>query len=88
MTGGGTVTITGTNFVCGATVNFGSNRRDVGERRVGREADRGRAARPRRHGRRHGDHPQGGTSATSSRDSYTYLPQAGAVFAIDTGTTA
>ena len=73
------MTITGTNFVAGATVDFGSTAGRFGDVRVLHAADRGR---PRR---QHGPvdvtvSTAGGTSQTSSGDHYSYdLPSVSAV---------
>ena len=56
IAGGNTVTITGTNFVSGATVALRVQRRHLGERPVGHAADRDRPVRQPRHRRRDGHH--------------------------------
>ena len=86
--GGNTITITGAHFASGATVSVGANAATsvnlVSGSKLTAVAPAGR----------YGTvdvtvtTPQGGTSLTSSADRYTYLPQAGAVFAVDSGTTA
>ena len=86
-TGGNTVTITGTNFVSGATVDFGSN---AGTSVNVQSSTTLTAVAPA------GSDgtvdvtvsTPGGSSATSSADQYAYTPQAGTVFAVDTGNTA
>ena len=84
--GGNTVTITGTNFVSGATVEFGSNaatsvnvQSTTTLTAVAPAGSDGTVdvtvSTP------------GGSSATSNADQYAYTPQAGAVFAVDSGNT-
>ncbi len=87
VAGGNTITITGAHFASGATVNVGAN---AATSVSVVSASKLTAVAP---GGRNGTvdvtvtTPQGGTSSTSSADSYTYLPHAGAVFAVDSGTT-
>jgi hypothetical protein len=85
-TGGNTVTITGTNFVSGATVDFGTN---AGTSVNVQSSTTLTAVAPAGSG---GTvdvtvSTPGGSSATSSADKYAYTPQAGTVFAVDSGNT-
>ncbi len=85
-TGGNTVTITGTNFVSGVTVDFGTK---AGTSVNVQSSTKLTAVAPAGSG---GTvdvtvSTPGGSSATSSADNYAYTPQAGAVFAVDSGNT-
>ncbi len=85
--GGNTITITGAHFASGATVNVGANAATSVTLVSGSKLT---AVAPA------GGYgavdvtvttPQGATSLTSSADRYTYRPQAGALYAVDTGNT-
>jgi IPT/TIG domain/Putative Ig domain/NHL repeat/Glycine rich protein len=86
-TGGNAVTVTGTGFVSGATVDFGTK---AGTLVNVQSATTLTAVAPA------GSDgtvdvtvsTPAGSSATSSADKYAYTPQAGAVFAVDTGNTS
>jgi sugar lactone lactonase YvrE len=86
ITGGNTVTITGTNFVSGATVHFGS--------KAGTSVNVPSSTTLTAVAPTGSDgtvdvtvSTPGGSSATSSADKYAYTPQAGAVFGVDSGST-
>ena len=87
MRGGNTITITGAHFASGTTVNVGTNAATSVNVVSGSKLTAVAPAGSNGTVDVTVTTPQGGTSLTSSADSYTYLPQAGAVFAVDSGNT-